>query len=165
MGTGYKLVVVLHILCAIVGFGAIALDSLYAAQTRRFRGPEAHAVAQAHYAATAKVSEPFLYALPVLGILAVLLSSSGAKISMGDSWVSMSFLVYIATLGVLHGMVRPARRKALVLLGELAGAQNSGGAQPSQTATLAKLGQKLSLGSALINLLLVIAVILMVFKP
>lgn len=33
----YKLVLVLHIMCAIVGFGAVYLNGLYAAQVRAHR--------------------------------------------------------------------------------------------------------------------------------
>lgn len=37
----YKLVLALHIMCAIVGFGAVFLNGLYAAQVRAYRDARA----------------------------------------------------------------------------------------------------------------------------
>ncbi len=40
----YKIVLVLHILCAIIGFGAVFLNGLYGAQAAKYKGPEGLAI-------------------------------------------------------------------------------------------------------------------------
>jgi hypothetical protein len=43
----YNIVKVLHILCAIIGFGAVTLNGLYGAQAKARGGAEAAAIGQA----------------------------------------------------------------------------------------------------------------------
>ena len=149
----------LHIGCVIVGYGGVAMDLLYSNQIRRFAGPEAHAVASANWAVSHKVAEWFLYGVPIFGILLAL----DMDISFGSPWLSASFLVYLLSLGVLHGLVNPARRQALVLLGELAGQPTGDGR--AQAAELSRLGRMMSLGQSVFSLLGVIALALMVWQP
>lgn len=153
----YEAWLFLHIACVIIGYGGVALDLIYTNQIRRFAGPEAHAVAAANWAASHKFAEWFLYGVPVFGILVAL----DADISLGAPWLSASFLFYLLSLGVLHGLVNPARRQALVLLGELAGR----GGSSAQGTELARLGRMMSLGQTLFSLLGVIALALMIWQP
>src|SRR6202043_592700 len=48
-GDAYNIVKVLHILCAIVGFGAVTLNGLYGAQAKARGGAEGAAIGQAVY--------------------------------------------------------------------------------------------------------------------
>lgn len=153
----YEAWLFLHVACVIVGYGGVALDLLYTNEMRRFSGPEAHAVARANWAASHKFAEWFLYGVPLFGILVAL----DADISLGDPWLSASFLVYLLSLGVLHGLVNPARRQALVLLGELAG----GRGRQAQAAELARLGRMMSLGQTLFSVFGLVALALMVWQP
>ena len=160
---GYKTAVLLHVLAVVVGFGSLVLDAVYAGQVRRFSGAEAQAVASAHYTATTKFGEGFLYSLPIFGIVAI--ATSAGAVALHDFWVWASLVVYLATVAALHGLVKPARRRSLVLLGELTGSRDTGRERPVEMKELARLGQRLSVGSGLINVLLFAALILMVFKP
>jgi len=153
----YEAWLFLHVACVIIGYGGLALDLLYTNQLRRFSGAEAQAVARANWSASHKFAEWFLYGVPVFGILVAL----DADISLGDPWLSASFLVYLLSLGVLHGLVNPARRQALVLLGELAG----GRGRQAQAAELARLGRMMSLGQTLFSLFGLIALALMIWQP
>ena len=160
---GYRTVVLLHVLAVIVGYGSVVLDGVYSAQARRFRGAEAQAVASAHYTAATKFGEGFLYAVPVLGGVAVAASGGAQKGSAAWLWAGLA--VFVGTIGVLHGLVKPARRRSLVLFGELTGKQQLGSEQGAELRELARLGQRLSVGSGLINLLLVVGLVIMIFKP
>lgn len=158
----YRVLVFGHVACAIVGFGALALEAVVTGRLDRFDQADAYAVARASYTSIVKVAEKFLYALPVFGIGAVL--ASDGQISFGTLWVSLSFVVFIAALGVLHGILNPARRRMLVLLGGLAGAKVTG-AVVEAPSELIGLGRRLRLGNALLNLTLALALVLMIWQP
>jgi hypothetical protein len=167
VGFGYKVFLLAHLLCVVVGYGAVALDSLALARARRLEGDEAYAVAQAGYAATVRQAGRFLYGVPIFGALAV--ATSDGAVSFSQAWVSGAFAVWLVGVGVLHGFVVPARRRALVLLGELAGARvASAGPTPIVTAQSAQLRgdqQRIAFGQAVFNLATVVALVLMVWQP
>jgi hypothetical protein len=158
---GYNLSVLLHIVCVIVAYGALTIDWLSVSHQQRFHGAEAYAVAQVRYTTTIKVATRFLYGVPVFGVFAVLLSKG--DISLAEAWISAALGVWIVTIAVLHGMVVPARRQMLLLLGELAG--RSDDAMSRLTSRLGTATQKAARGQALISLLTVVALVLMIWKP
>ena len=160
---GFKLALWVHVLSAVAGYGSLVLEGVYVSQTRRARGSEAHAVAQAHYAASGKVAEGFLYIVPIFGILAVLLSDG--RFSFAQGWISASFVVYLATLGVLHGVTKPARKASLVLFGELAGVAGRETDVTNIRSQLTRLGKRQALGAMVFNLLTALALFVMVFQP
>ena len=66
--TAYDIVLTLHILCAIIGFGAVILNGIYGAQVRAHPGPEGLAIFQANKLVS-KIGTYFIYAVFVLGVL------------------------------------------------------------------------------------------------
>jgi hypothetical protein len=88
----YKLVLVLHILSAIVGFGAVLLNGIYGQQARSRRGTEGLAITQANFLVS-RIAQFFIYAVFVFGILLVVLSDKvGASATPGSlpRWCSTS---------------------------------------------------------------------------
>lgn len=155
MGVGstlYNLLLLLHILAAIVGFGGIALNSIYLARARALPGQQGHAVLEANSFVTSKVSELAIYATFVLGILVLVVSDGTFEFSEG--WVSAAFVVMIAMVGVIHGMIRPATRQLIALSGSGSGTGEAGA-----------LERRVTIGTGVINVLLVIALWLMIWKP
>ncbi len=156
----FRLLVLVHVASAVVGFGALALQSLAVARLRRFDGAEAYAVARANYAQV-RVGEKFLYVLAVAGVAAV--AASDGRVGFDEPWLGIAGGVYLAALAVLHGWIAPARRQLLVVLGGLAGEPVSGDAP--HRVDLGPLGRRLSLGGAVLDLLLVAALVLMIWQP
>jgi uncharacterized membrane protein len=150
--TLYNLLLLLHILAAIVGFGGIALNSIYLARARALPGQQGHAVLEANSFVTSKVSEMAIYATFLLGIL-VLVASDGV-FEFSEGWVSAAFVVMIAMVGVIHGMIRPATRQLIALSGSGSGTGEAGA-----------LERRVTIGTGGINVLLVIALWLMIWKP
>jgi hypothetical protein len=164
--SAYKLCLLAHLACVIVGYGAVALDSLTFGRTRRLEGDEAYAVAQSGYTATVKWAGRFLYGVPVFGAAAVAASDGGIEFS--EAWVSAAFVVWLVGVAVLHGVVTPARRRSLVLLAELAGTRVGGPANPTTAARSGQVGslaRRIAVGQAVFNLATVAALVLMVWKP
>ena len=162
--TGYRLLLLAHVASVIVGYGAVVFDSILGARATRMSGAEAHAVAQAGYRASVHVAQRALYLVPLAGI-GVVLTHPNPEVDFSSPWVSAAFVVYVASLGVLHGLVTPARRKALVLLGELAGRPDSDNRRPPEQAQVESLGRRMQLGEALFHLLTVAALVLMIWQP
>jgi len=159
----YNIVKVLHILCAIVGFGAVTLNGLYGAQAKARGGAEAAAIGQAVYR-VAIVGEYFIYAVFVLGIALVAMGNN--LFDFGQTWVWLSMVLYIIGLGLSHGVLRPRVRRMNAVLVELAASPGPGGTgPPPQAAELDALAKQVAATEMVLNLLLVVILVFMVFKP
>jgi hypothetical protein len=91
----YKIVLVLHILCAIVGFGAVFLNGIYGQQAKSRRGPEGLAISQANFLVS-EVGTYFIYAVFLLGIVLVLIGDN--VFDFGQTWIWLSMLLYLGAL-------------------------------------------------------------------
>ncbi len=164
--TVYGIVLLLHILSAIVGFGGVQLNGLYAQQAQQRPGREGVAINQAVWAVS-KVAEIFIYLTFVFGVLLVLLSDSDI-ISFGDLWISLSILLYLIGIGLSHAILFPSVRKANALAEELSRTEGPPpGAQgpPPQVVQLDALGKKIATTDMVLKLLLVTILFLMIWKP
>jgi uncharacterized membrane protein len=159
----YNIVKVLHILCAIVGFGAMTLNGLYGAQAKKRGGSEAAAIGQAVYRVST-VGEYFIYAVFILGIGLVAMGNN--VFDFGQTWVWLSMVLYITGLGLSHGVLWPRARRMNALMVELAGSPGStAGGPPPQTVELEALAKQVATTETALNLLLVVILVFMVFKP
>lgn len=160
-GSLYRVLLLLHIVAAIVGFGGVLLNGVYAAQSQQRPGPAGRAVSEANYAVS-MIAEKFIYAVPVLGLL-MLWASDGAY-SLGTTWVWLSLAIYVAALGVSHSVLLPGHRRLNALLLELEQAVPAGG-PPPQVAQIEGLGKRMAATSVVLHLSLVVILVLMVWKP
>jgi uncharacterized membrane protein len=157
----YKVVLVLHLVTVIVGFGGLAVSGFLGAMAAGRRNRDGAVIGQAVDKGYS-FSEWFVYAVPILGIVLVLLSED--VFTFGQLWISLSFVLYIVAIGLLHGVHLPTVRRIGALLAEVNGGSGSGGAPP-QAAELDKLGAKAGAVGGVLNLIGVVIVFLMVFKP
>jgi uncharacterized membrane protein len=160
--TGYRVVLVLHILCAIVGFGAVTLNGIYAAQVRSRRGPEAVAIAEANYQAS-KVGMYFVYAVIVLGFALVGMSDKAWK--FGQTWVWLAIVLWVAAVGLAHGAIVPREKKVIALLREGPVAGGGPGAASASDGQVEALMRQVSLFGLLYVAAVVAILCLMVWKP
>jgi uncharacterized membrane protein len=161
-GNLYKIVLVLHIMAAIVGFGAVFLNGVYAAQAKKRQGPTGRAVIEANYAVT-QVGEKLIYAVPVLGILLVLASDEAWSFS--DTWIWLSMALYVVGIAVSHAVLIPGAKKIMALMVEIESGPPPAGGPPPQAAEIEALGKRQAAAGGFLNVLLVVLVGLMVFKP
>jgi hypothetical protein len=164
--TVYGILLFLHILCAILGFGPLALNGLYGQQAAHRRGPAGVAIGQANFAVS-KVAEIFVYGVFVFGILLVLTAENDV-IGFGDAWVWLSILLFVLALGFSHARQIPNARRMNALAEELAtteGPPPGQGGPPPQALEMETLGKQLAIGGAFLNLMLLIILFLMIFKP
>lgn len=155
----YEIVLLLHIAAAIVGFGGIIAHSAYNAKAFGGNAGDARVLLNTTQLVT-NLAHYAIYGVFVLGIALVSLSDEALDISFGSPWISASFVVWFAIVGIAHGLVKPAVRS----LKEKAEGMNAATRMADDPEVLS-LAKKLALGDGLTQLLIVAALILMVWQP
>ena len=163
----YDLLLLLHILVAIVGFGAVFLNGIYGAQAKSRQGTEGLAIAQANFLVSS-VAEYFIYAVFVTGLLLVLISEDVWE--FGQTWVWLAIVFYLAVIGISHGVLQPNVKRMIGLMEQLAHmgpppAGSAAGGPPPQVMELEERGKRVGLASTALHVILVIILYLMIFKP
>jgi uncharacterized membrane protein len=156
----YNVVKVLHILCAIVGFGGVTLNGVYGLQAKARGGREGAAIGAAVYLVST-IAEYFIYATFVLGIGLVGLGHN--LWNFGQTWIWLSITLYVIGLGLSHGLLRPRARRLNALMAEVA--DGSGVPSAEQAAQLEATGKQLGMVEMVLDVLLVVILAFMVFKP
>ncbi|HYV60188.1 MAG TPA: DUF2269 family protein [Acidimicrobiia bacterium] len=163
----YKFVLVLHILSAIVGFGAVLLNGIYGQQARARRGPEGLAITQANFLVS-RIAQYFIYAVFVFGVLLVVLSDKAWSFS--DNWITAAIVLYVLGIGLSHGLLMPSVRRIIALQEELVamGPPPTGapaGQPPPQVVELEERGRRVGIVSTVLQVDLVVILMLMVWGP
>jgi uncharacterized membrane protein len=162
MGTGFNILVMLHVLCVIGGFGALAYNGLYVSLAQRRPGGGTGAVLEINKLVSG-LAEILVYAAFLFGIGAV--ASSHSQIKFGQAWVSAAFAVYVVDIGVLHGWIRPNQRRHAEVVDRLERPPVEGADRDADVASLRSWEKRVGLGWGVFNVLVVGAVYLMVFQP
>lgn len=137
---GYKLLLLLHLLSVVIGFGPYFLNGLL-----HRREGDGRAVGSGIYQVST-ASQFAIYGVLIFG--GALVGASNKKVDFSDWWVPVAIVIWVATVGVLHGMILPAQRKL----------RDGVGDGPA-------LARQLSMAYGIINVLVIVAVVLMVWEP
>ena len=172
MGTGsgsgaYKFVLVLHLLAAIIGFGGVLVAGIFGAKGATRGGHDGQVLGETTMDVVENWAMWFVYAVPILGIILIFLSEDVWDFS--QAWISLSLLLYIVAVGIVHAAHLPNLRKLNALVAELgsggARSAGAGGGPPPQVDELKRRGQLAGVLGGVVNLLWVAIVFLMVWKP
>lgn len=188
MGTdsaGYKILLILHILSVVIGFGGLFFQGVLLRRARRRPAGESLALVDASQAVSFSWAVWFVLVVPFFGI--ALVAASRGTWSFQQGWVGSGLLLWVIAAGILTGMLRPNQLRIQELLAGLAqgramGEGMAGGGVPGAGGTgggagdgaggagraLAELDQRLARAENLVgalDLILVIVVVLMVVKP
>jgi len=163
VSTGYRVLVVLHLLCVIGGFGAVAYNGLYVSLAQRRQGSAGATAILEVNTLVSGLAEILIYAALVFGVAAVAASHSAVKFS--QAWVSAAFVIYLVDIGILHGWIRRHQRRYQAVVGQVEASSPTPGTRPPELAQLEGLEKRVAFGWGAFNLLVVAAVYLMVFKP
>jgi uncharacterized membrane protein len=150
----YDLVLVLHILAVIIGFGGMFIAGFYGRAAGTIPGREGLTVAETTMKVTSLVPTMAVYTVPILGILLILISDDVWKFS--QAWISLSFLLYIVMLVVAIAVHVPNIRTMIAL---------RSGAEGVQATEVEVRARRAAILGGVINLLWVAILFLMVFKP
>jgi uncharacterized membrane protein len=168
--TGYDIVKSLHILAAIIGFGAVFFNALYGLKAKEKRGSEAAFLAHTVFEIS-KLAEWFIYAVFILGFAALGMAPDNTW-EFSQTWVWLSVLLYIVGIALSHAIVLPNAKAMNALMDELAagpppGAAGAGaaGGPPPQALELEERGKRQATVAMVLDVILVVIVFLMVMKP
>jgi uncharacterized membrane protein len=161
-GNYYRVLLVLHIVSVVVGIGAVMLNGLYAAQTQKREGPAARAVLEANFYVSG-IAEYVIYTIPVWGILLVLASDDA--FDFAQTWIWLSLLLYAIAIGIAHAVMRPGSKRIIDLMAEIEQGPPPVGGPPPQVEEISAIGQRLAFGGTTLNVIVVIIISLMVWKP
>jgi len=139
----YNVFLLLHLMAAIVGFGAVVLNGIYDARAKRLGGAEGRAVAETNFAVS-NIAEYAIYSVPIWGFAMIGLSDDAIEFS--QTWIWLSLILYVVGLGIAHGVMRKGAKQLI----------------ESRTDDVEK---RVAAGGAVLNVLLVIIVALMIWKP
>ncbi len=159
-GSLFRLVLLLHIACATIGFGAVAFNAIFRARARQ-RGGDVEVILLEENGYITRIAEFFMYGVLLFGLLAALTSQNTWQLN--QSWLSLSMLLYLVDLGLLHGIIHRAEREYRVLLRQVNGGEERD--QAAEVAQLEHLEQRVSLGWAGFDVIFLIILYLMVFTP
>jgi hypothetical protein len=162
MGTGFKILVLLHIVCVVGGFGALAYNALYVSLAQRRPGGGTSAVLDVNRMVSG-LAEALVYAAILFGIGAV--GTSHKHITFGEAWVSAALAVAVADIGILHGWIRPNQRSYTAVVQRLEAPPAAGESRDADVAALKALEKRVGFGWGAFNVLVVGALYLMVFQP
>jgi MFS family permease len=162
----YKLVLLLHLVSIVVGFGSNVVSSFLTARGRDLPPRERHALAHAAYQAGKALTAWPIVIAGVFGLLLVLLSDEAFKFS--QTWVSLGFLLYFAMVAVIFFLIAPNARAIDALGTTLAGgavtASKTGG-PPREAVELDERDKKAAAFTGIVHLLWVLLMIDMIWKP
>jgi uncharacterized membrane protein len=101
----FDVFVAMHVICAVVGFGSVALSGVYGAAARR---PEHQSPSEetARYFQSRGWSELLILAVPVFGAAALGVRPEGSD--FGDFWVVAGLVIWAVAAGLLLVIVRSA---------------------------------------------------------
>ena len=96
-------------------------------------------------------------------VCALLVVLSDDEFKFSQAWISISLLLYIIALGIAHGVMIPSGRKMFAVGARMGSAQ--GRPADSDIAEAEGLQKKLATGGMTLNLLVVLLLVMMIWKP
>jgi hypothetical protein len=148
----YDLLVAAHVVCAVIGFGSLAISGVYGFTSRRPSGPEAVDEARRYFRAPGRV-EGLVLAVPFLGAGALAVQPGGRGV--GQLWAGLAVVVWLVAATVLIRVVRPAEARLRLALA---------GPDPDRT-ELAGAGHRLGWAGLVTDLAFLVGLLLMIFQP
>jgi uncharacterized membrane protein len=154
---GYRLLLLLHIVAVVVGYGVTFVIPFFTARLRRAQAVSRMEVQEATTILGGAIVAPALW---VAGLFGIVLVAVGPW-EFSDTWVSIAFVLWIAGAALALFVILPSERKALGLARRIANAQ-AGGETVAQYNLVKSRTSMLTSVNHVIFLLLVID---MIWKP
>ncbi len=163
----YDLFLFLHILAVIVGFGAVVLNAVYAAQAKARTGLASLAIVEANSFVGWRIAEYFIYAVPILGFALLGLSKDPTTDTFvwefSEFWVWGSLVLYIIGIAISHTVLKKAEREFRETL--TSSAATVPGVRVADVPRLVELDKRLAAAGGTLNVILLLVLIFMVWKP
>ncbi len=157
VGAGYDLVLSLHVLSALVAFGATLATGAYASLATRCQPEDPPEAVLRYFRPGTNWASRAIWLVPVLG--AALVGMSRGEIGFGQAWLASGTALWVVAAGVAHAVVWPAEREVQGMLAAR---------KPEKELAAASLGgalRRVQVGVAAVDLVLLASFVLMFAKP
>jgi hypothetical protein len=158
-GPSYDLLVGLHALSAVVGFGAVGVSGTYAARARSAAEPQAQEGLKRYFQPSTNWAERSLFLTPVLGAI-VLWAGDSSAVSQAWPWIGLG--CWVLAVGIATGLCWPAERKIQMWLAD---APVHGEGPVSGLVEFRDACRALQWGASATSLCFVVAVVAMIWQP
>lgn len=155
---GYDAVMVVHILCAVIGFGALGLSGAYGAMARRSANPFESETLRNYFRPGRNLAAWAVMAVPALGVLLLLLQD-GDDAAKAYPWIGLT--LWLVAMGFASGVIWPAERE----ITEMFHATPDGQDHTQSTEALNLACARIAWASTVTSVLFLIALVDMVIQP
>ena len=157
----YDLLVVLHVLSAVIGFGSVGVSGAYAARGRSSANPRQDATLVRYFHPGTNWAERTLLVTPVLGAIVLF---AGDRSAASEIWPWIGLGAWTCAAAMATAWCWPAERRIQAWLsGGPAGLADAGG--PAGLADFRKACRAVQWGASAISICFVVAVVFMVGQP
>jgi uncharacterized membrane protein len=111
-GALYSILLILHVLCAVVGFGSMVVTGVQAARARRGPATPGAEAVRRYFRPGVNWAGRALYGVPVFGF--GLIAASNGAFSSGDGFVVAGLVVWIVGALLAEAVVWPGERRIQV---------------------------------------------------
>jgi uncharacterized membrane protein len=108
MGPGYSVVLVLHVLASVVGFGALVMTGMFAHRARSGPGSAAASSVRRYFRPGVNWVARVVYAVPLLGL--ALVAMSHGSFDFGDPFVFIGLVLWGIAAAAAEVVVWPGER-------------------------------------------------------
>ncbi len=157
-GTAYGALVVVHVLTAVLGFGAVGVTGAYASAARSAPDPRGATNLVRYFRPGANWVARTLLATPVLGF-ALLFAGDGPTPSQAWPWIGLG--LWVVACGVASGVCWPAESAIQQWLA----AEPGPGATTVDLAGFRRWCARAEWGAAVVSVCFVAAVVVMIAQP
>ena len=163
--TLYDVVLLLHLLFIIVGFGSSFVWPALASRARKLDPPTGYAMNREALAVGKILTSPFIWLAGLFGI--VLIQLSDGVFTHSQTWISIAYLLFIVAAALATFVHAPN----LMAMNELSRqlvegeAAPAGDGPPPQVAELEARGKRAAMIGGILHLLFLALMIDMIFKP
>jgi hypothetical protein len=163
----YDLLLLLHLLTVIVGFGSSFVWPALAGKARA-RGQQepavSYAITKSGFEVGKVLTTPFIWAAGAFGIILVAVGEWG----WGEAWISIAFVLFFGAALFALFVHTPNLRSMLSLQERLATGQAqppAGGGPPPEVAELQARGKRAGMYGGILHILFLLLMIDMIWKP
>ena len=157
--TGYRLLLLGHILFIIVGFGSSFVWPFLGMEMSKRGGPVAVAFSEFSLKTSKFVTT---YAIYVAGLFGLALAIASER--MDESWMGISMAVFVVMV-LFAGFVHVPNLKKLDDLGHAAAASGGQGGPPPQAAEMMARGKAAARNGGILHLGFAVVLVLMIWQP
>ena len=162
--TGYRLLLLAHLLCVVIGFGSTFVYPILGARASKLKGMEGAAISAASEAAGKIVTGPFIWGAGIFGVLLVL----AGEYDFDALWIQIAITVFLVAMAFSYLVHLPNLHRLNALAQEMAGGPPPGagsGGPPPQVAEMEARGKAAARNGGFLHLLFATLLVLMIWKP